>query len=410
MSLRKQVSDFINAESLLSQGSRVIVGLSGGADSVALLALLSELGYECIALHCHFGLRGEEADRDAAHAAKIAARLGAKFEEIRFYAADYARKNRISIEMACRDLRYAEFERLRDNYSAEAIAVGHHREDNIETLLLNLLRGSGLHGLKGMLPKRDHIIRPLLDTPREEIIKYLSERHLDYIVDSSNLNEDFRRNRIRNSVIPALTKAFPDAPEAIGRSLRNLRDCDALYRSLLPERTDSLDGVSSTLLHEWLAPFGFNPTQCRDMLTAESGAVFRSRTHILTICPQKKYYLQEIDTENPRPRLTYRILTPGEQFKPQEGKLYLDAEGLSTDDNWEISPWRKGDRMKPFGMGGYRMVSDIMNELKIPASLRPVTWLLRRNGEILWIIGRRASAHFPITEKTTKIIEISQHP
>lgn len=407
MSLREQISDFINAESLLSRGSRVIVGLSGGADSVALLSLLADLGFECIAVHCHFGLRGAEADRDAAHSAKIARRLGVRFEKVRFDAKGYAREHKISLEMACRDLRYAEFERLREKYDAEAIAVGHHREDNIETLLLNLLRGSGLHGLKGMLPRRERIVRPLLETPRQDILNYLNRQGLPYIVDSTNLSDDFSRNRLRNSVLPALTEAFPDAPAAIGRALRNLRDCDTLYRSLLPKRTDSLRGVCPTLLHEWLEPFGFNSAQCRAMLKAESGATFRSKTHILTICPQGKYDLREADYKIPEPQLTYRILPAGEPFRPQAGRLYLDAEGLAASDDWEISPWQEGDRMKPFGMEGYRMVSDIMNDLKIPASLRRSTWLLRRNGEVLWIIGHRASAHFPVTETTTKIIEIT---
>lgn len=407
MNLLSQIEKFIQRESLLTQGSRVIVGLSGGADSVSLLSILTSLGYECIAVHCHFGLRGEEADHDAAHSESIASGLGIPFKLVKFNTQDYAKKHRLSIEMACRELRYHEFERLRQELDAEAIAVGHHREDNVETMLLNLLRGCGIHGVRGMLPSRDHIVRPLLETPRAELISYLEENNLDYVIDSSNLENDFKRNRLRNIIIPAILDAFPDALTSLSVSIKNLRECDELYSSLLPPRSDSLKGVSSTLLHEWLAPFGFNSAQCRDILSAETGAAFHSKTHYLTICSGNRYELGEISEINTRPKLkveTYPALKP---FNPKNGHLYLDADALPHDMTFELTLWSEGDRMRPFGMNGYRMVADVMNDCGISATARRSTWLLRLGNDILWIVGHRASALYPITDKTENITEIS---
>lgn len=406
MPLAKRISAFIDAESLLSQGSRVIVGLSGGADSVALLALLTELGYNCIAVHCHFGLRGDESDRDLRHSEGIAARLGTQFLSVKFDTMEYVRSNDVSIEMACRELRYAEFERLRVKYDADAIAVGHHREDNIETMFLNLLRGCGLHGVKGMLPKSGHIIRPLLETSKSEILQYLEGKKLPHIVDSSNFQNDFKRNKLRNVIIPAIVSAFPDALKTLSSSLRNLRECDALYSQLLPPRSESLEGVSSTLLHEWLEPFGFNSSQCRSILTAVTGAFFRSETHILTILPSKRYELREIEEKVKKPLITSKTFPANLPFKPQKGHIYFDSALVAESAEWELRLWREGDRIIPFGMKGYRMASDVMRDCGISASKRRETWVLTRNGELIWIVGHRVSSHFAVTENTTEITEL----
>lgn len=406
MRLTERISRFIDAESLLTRGSRVIVGLSGGADSVALLAILTELGFECTAIHCHFGLRGDEADRDSSHAAMIARRLGATFREVRFDTIAHAQSRGISIEMACRELRYAEFERLRIEFEAEAIAVGHHQEDNIETMFLNLLRGCGLHGVRGMLPKNGYIIRPMLETSRSEIIEYLDKNSLPYVVDSTNLQNDYKRNRLRNLIIPAIAEAFPDAPKTLATSLRNLRECDKLYNHLLPPRSESLAGITPTLLHEWLQPFGFNASQCRDILTAETGAEFQTDSYILTIIPNCRYELKPINLPERKPNLKVRTFSASIPFKPQRGHLYLDSALIAEKADWELRLWREGDRIQPFGMNGYRLASDVMRDCGISSTARRHTWVLTRNGELLWIVGHRASNHFAVTTKTAEITEI----
>lgn len=179
MTFTERIARFIADERLLTPAAPVAVALSGGADSSALLAVLRALGYPCIALHCHFGLRGSEADRDLRFSRRLAERLGAEFRFIRFDTRSHMRQRRISVEMACRELRYQWFERVRLETGVQAIAVGHHREDNIETFFLNLLRGSGLHGLRAMLPRRGQIVRPLLNVTRDDILDYLRAEQID---------------------------------------------------------------------------------------------------------------------------------------------------------------------------------------------------------------------------------------
>lgn len=407
MSLQDRVAAFIAAERLLLPGAGVVVGLSGGADSAALLAVLARLGYRLTAVHCHFGLRGAEADRDEAHSRALAARFGAAFRSVRFDTRDYMQRHGVSAEMACRELRYEYFEKVRVEVGADSIAVGHHREDNVETFFLNLLRGSGLHGLRAMMPRRDNIVRPLLETPRAALLEFLSENDIPYVVDSTNAENEFKRNRLRNVVLPLLEHEFPGAGERIAASLRCLRGNDELYRSLLPEFDGRVGGVSPTLLHEWLEPYGFNSDSCRRISSAIAGAVFVSPTHRLTVCPGGRAELEPLDAPAaPKPRLTGRIVARESNFTPRPGVLYLDADAIPADATWLLRPWQPGDRMRPFGMRGSRPVADLLAEAGVSASRRREARVLILGDDIIWVVGVRASALYPVTDSTSKIIEI----
>lgn len=410
MTFAERIGRFITSEHLLEPGARVVVGFSGGADSSALLAVLTELGHECIAAHCHFGLRGAESDRDLEHSRSISSRLGCDFRSIRFPTREYMRRHGVSAEMACRELRYDFFERLRAETGAEAIAVGHHREDNAETFFLNLLRGSGLHGLRAMLPRRGRIIRPLLEVSRTDILSYLSERSLQYIEDSTNASNDFKRNRLRNKVLPLLEAEFPGASEAINRSISLLRANEELYNELIPPMQGNLNGVGRTLLHEWIAPFGFNPSQCADILSASSGARFDSSTHCLTLLPGGRYSLSRKGEEADKPVLTGKIYPRPDHFSPIAGRLYLSADNIDlASARWELRPWQPGDRIRPFGMKGTKPVSDLLAGANVAATDRRNRYVLTLNDQILWIVGIRASALFPVMPSTRNIIEIHHH-
>ncbi len=407
--LSEQVATYIRAERLMAEGAKVVVGLSGGADSVALLSVLSELGYDCLAVHCHFGLRPDEADRDAAHAQHIAQLLGADYQQVVFDTQEYMHTHGVSAEMACRELRYAEFERIRCAVGAEAIAVGHHREDNVETVLLNLLRGSGIHGVRGMLPRAGRIVRPLLNQPKHQVLEHLQQRGLDYVTDSSNLTCDFKRNKLRNQVLPTLLHAFPDAMERLADSIDCLRGCEQLYNSLLPTDLSAIrhSAAPATLAHELLAPYGFNSTQCSQMVTAAAGAEFHAGGNTICVAPDLSLQLIEAQREkDSAPQLTWRQVTREEvNFTPE--RLYLDGAALEGDPHWSIEPWQPGDRMIPYGMRGSRMISDILTDLKVAATLRRRCWLLKRNGQVIWLIGMRSSAHFALTPNSSSIYEIT---
>ena len=236
MEFEKKIEGYIRRHSLLTPGDCVVVGLSGGADSVALLAVLSALGYKCIAAHCNFNLRGDESLRDRDHAIAIADNLAAESRVIDFDTEAYRQGTGESIEIACRSLRYRWFEQLRVRHNAVAIAVGHHREDNVETAMLNMLRGTGIAGMAGIAPKSGHIVRPLLEVTRPEICRYLQQRGLHWVDDSSNASNDYKRNRLRNVVLPTVAREFgPESMASLAASVGNVRQNYELYRTLVDD-------------------------------------------------------------------------------------------------------------------------------------------------------------------------------
>ncbi len=422
---------------LLSGDSVVIVALSGGADSVALLSALCELGYDCIAAHCNFHLRGDESDRDERHAADTARRLGAKYEVIHFDTEAYASAKGISIEMAARELRYEWFERLRQQYGAEAIAVAHHRDDNIETFFLNLLRGTGIAGLTAMSPRRGCIIRPMLDLTRADILSYLQKQNLSYVTDSTNADIQYRRNRLRNVILPLLNEHFPGADEAIAHTIACLQSNEAIYRKAINDASslyfhdnkidlEKLIGEyiePSTLLFELLHPYGFTASQIGDIISSHrnTGSRFLSPTHIAVI--DRGHLL--IDTIN-RTDTTeeYQITLTDDVSEPigiaiskidksefalcpkNSHTLFLDKSVLDGNPTFRLRRWRIGDRIAPFGMRGTKKVSDIFSNARMSALEKQSAWLLTRDDEILWIVGVRASRHFPVTDDSSHIVRL----
>ncbi|MDR0758255.1 MAG: tRNA lysidine(34) synthetase TilS, partial [Tannerella sp.] len=215
---------YIEKHNLLKLTDTVVVGVSGGADSVALLHLLARADYTCVVAHCNFHLRGDESDGDAHFTMQTAGALHFPFHKIDFDTQNHATRNRISIEMAARELRYRWFEQLRAEQHAQAIAVAHHRDDSVETVIHNIVRGTGIRGLTGIHPKNGYIIRPLLPFGRDEILAWLSENQIEYRTDSSNFSDEYTRNFIRMHVLPLLEKLNPSVREAIARTAAHLSD------------------------------------------------------------------------------------------------------------------------------------------------------------------------------------------
>ena len=227
---------YIEKYRLLSEDRPVLVGLSGGADSVALLGVLVRLGYPCIALHCNFHLRGEESDRDEAFACEFAESLEVPFHKIDFDTISYAGERHLSIEMAARELRYAWFEEMRERLGGQATAVAHHRDDNVETVLMNLIRGTGIRGMSGIRPRNGFIVRPLLCVSREDILAWLADQGYAYMVDSTNLSDAYTRNFIRLNVLPLLEEINPSARNTIARSAEHLSAAENICIGTSPER------------------------------------------------------------------------------------------------------------------------------------------------------------------------------
>ena len=235
MNARRTVESFVCDRQLMAPGSRGVVAFSGGPDSVALLHLLHSLGFGCLAVHVNFHLRGSESDRDEAFARQFCEKLNVPCRVVDLYAADQARAEGVSVEMAAREMRYAKFEEIRRAEGLDWIAVGHHADDSLETFFLNFLRGSGLHGLTGIRPVNGRVVRPLLCLSRQDIMDYLEAHGLSYVLDSTNAQAVYRRNRIRLQVLPLLEDIQPSARQTMGRSLAFLAEADALFERELRE-------------------------------------------------------------------------------------------------------------------------------------------------------------------------------
>lgn len=295
--MKNKIVTFINRENLLKRGEKVIVACSGGADSIFLLHILCHLGYDCIAAHCNFHLRGEESDRDENFVKEFCKKENIELTIKSFDTTAYAKDNKQSIEMAARELRYNWFEEVRKKFNASAIAVAHHSDDSIETILLNLLRGTGLKGICGIRPKNGYIVRPLLCVSRAEIEEYLKEHDIQYITDSTNLENEYTRNKIRNIVMPILREINPQIDSIMLSNAENFSAAENIYRTIIEKEKSSAITITDdsyiidlkainrfsepfTLLYECLKDFSFHPATIKTMLTAEGNTTFKTGKHV----------------------------------------------------------------------------------------------------------------------------------
>ena len=434
------VQAYIAQHQLLRPGAPVIVGLSGGADSVALLHILTRLGYPCVAAHCNFHLRNDESDADADFAQQTAEALGLLFRRIDFDTADYARQNGVSTEMAARTLRYEWFETLRRELGAEAIAVAHHRDDNVETVLLNLIRGTGLSGLCGMRPRNGHIVRPLLSVDRHQIVRWLADRHLPFRTDSSNASDVYRRNFVRLRLLPLMEQLNPSVRDAILRMAGHLTDVEAIYRNAIDSHRAhlidadgriSIDALLRTpalqaVLFELLTPYGFTPSQCADIARALSGESGRSfvapggRWHLLKDRLHLILYPADEVSADAFPltlgsELTAPIRLSLEERIVDEAFTISRSPHVATFDADRIAlpltlrRWRAGDSFVPFGMTGRKKLSDYFSDHKFSLLHKAAAWILcDASGRILWIVGHRTDNRFRITSKTRRALIVTQ--
>ena len=434
-----KVERFIQRHGLLTGKRLVLVGLSGGADSVALLGVLVRLGYPCRALHCNFHLRGDESDRDEAFARQFADSLGVPFVKVDFDTRGYAAIHQESIEMAARSLRYRWFEEQRQAFDAEAIVVAHHRDDSVETLLMNLLRGSGIRGLGGIRPRNGQVVRPLLAVSRAEIEEWLQTQGWDYVTDSSNLSDAYTRNFIRLRVLPLLEQLNPAARETIARSAAHLSAAEQLYAYTVEEARKAVfvtaDSLSiealmrypspETLLYEWLRPLGFSRIVVGELfesLTGLSGKQFYSATHQVLKDRDRLYIapLQEPSAWQPieipvatgeltQPlRLSFQLMerTSDFQLERTSDTAYFDAEKLPGRLTLRLP--QTGDWFVPFGMRGRKKLSDFFADQKMNRWEKLRQPLLCAGESIVWVVGRRTDDRFRVGEETKMIFSVKK--
>ncbi len=445
-----QFQAYINRYNLLAEGDKVILALSGGIDSMVLADLLLKAKVEFVAAHCNFHLRGHESDGDDWFVRKFAENRGIQCFVKHFETEKYAAKYGISIEMAARDLRYAWFEQLRQQLGYDKIAVAHHADDQAETFFINLLRGAGLNGLKGMKPQNGVVIRPLLWASREQIRKYAVENHIVWREDHTNVESVYLRNRIRNQLLPVFDELQPKARQGLYKSLEHLSAENELYRSLLKEKlaqiveregeiqrlpysaiSPSAVGPSTgsgtlastfQLLFEWLRQYGFNTDQCHfihEAIGTGIGNQYCSPTHCVVI-GRDDLQLSEINEKTDDEILIQigeeEILSPvhlrfSELEKTADFIIDKSSEVAQLDADKIQFPlilrhWCHGDRFHPLGMKGSKLLSDFFVDQKFTEYQKQNVWLLvSADGEILWVVGYRIDDRFKIVNDTKTVFE-----
>ena len=428
----RRVNKYIEEKRLFALHDRVLVALSGGADSVALLRVLLALGYYCEAAHCNFHLRGEESDRDERFVRKLCGELDVVLHVTHFDTAVYASENHISIEMAAREMRYGWFEQLRKERRMTVIAVAHHRDDSVETFLLNLVRGAGINGLKGITPRNGSVVRPLLEMSREDIVHYLQHLHQEYVTDSTNLQDEYMRNKIRLNVLPMLRGLNPSVSERIAETAARLSDVSLIYNKEMeagkkrvmegPDRIHIARLMAETapaaLLFEILHPLGFNSMQVKDIFrslsVAHSGRrfvsagweVLRDRTELIF---QVRKRDEEMFSEKV-PQLVMETVEAGSGFVIPKDKntACLDADKLVQP--LVVRKWRKGDSFIPFGMKGKKNVSDYLTDRKFSLFQKEKQYVVCSADRIVWLVGERSDDRFRVTEGTKRILIIRLLP
>ena len=450
-SVEQNIIKFIDRESLIARGDRVVIALSGGPDSIFLLHFfhknLERFGIELSACHINHNLRGKESDTDELFCKNICDELGIKYFTASVDVKTLAKKNKMSIEEAARNLRYNELSRIAEENKLNKIATAHNKNDNAETVLLNLFKGTGLSGLSGIPIKRDNIIRPLLCLNKTEIMAYLKENEIEYRIDKSNLQNDFKRNFIRNELVPQIAKEInPSLNEALFNSSQIFRNSDVVLKKHIKTISGKyfsqtaislkvdlklIDDLGIEILGEALKfnlekLFNFSFTyddllKLRDLSENQTGKkvilnknieAYKERGSIIFVRSE----LSEEKSES--------ILKVGHQVSFAGQTIGIDevdnfsitdinneksSEYICGDDLEEefvIRRWKNGDKFKPLGMNNFKKVSDFLNEQHVPANQKKKQLLLINRNNIVWVIGLRIDNRIKYSDKCRRVYKI----
>ena len=421
---RQKVIQYINEKHLFHRSDKILVALSGGADSVALLRVLLLEGYNCVAAHCNFHLRGEESDRDEEFVQNLCRGLDVPLQVIHFDTNGYASRKRISIEMAARELRYEWFEQVRLQIGASVIAVAHHRDDSVETFLLNLVRGTGINGLKGIAAVNGKVVRPLLDVSRDDILAFLADLKQDYVTDSTNLEDEYLRNKLRLNIIPLLKEINPSVCESITETARRLSDVEAVYRrsiqTVCTEVTEregkfSISRITKAVaplavLFELLHPYGFHAVQLKNIyrsLGTESGKLFYSENYVLL---RDRDYLflkrREESKEDQSYTLHQEICQIEDGFEVSRNPELACLDADTVKEPLVLRRWQSGDKFVPFGMHSFKKVRDYLRDRKYSLFEKENQYVVCSGENIVWLVNERTDNRFRVTEKTQRVLKL----
>lgn len=417
------------------EGKKILIACSGGLDSVVLSRLFKELNYNISLAHCNFSLRGKESDEDEKFVISLADKLSIPIFNKKFNTKAYKSKHKLSTQVAARNLRYQWFDEVCKEHSFDFLATGHHLDDDLETFLINLSRGTGLRGLTGIPIINDKIVRPLLNFPRENILLYAKEKKVTWREDSSNQTTDYLRNKLRIEVIPKLKEADQNALNGFQQTQKHLvdsvslvNDYMALIKNLVLIKTEDgfdidvlkLQDLPNTnaLLYELLAPFGFTAwDDIANLLSAQSGKQIFSETHRIVknrtslllvennILPHEEPYLiKESDSIIDTPiNLKIEHVEVISEYLPNI--TYINADKLVYP--LKLRKYMKGDYFFPFGMKGKKKLSKFFKDEKLSLVAKEKIWVLTSENDIVWVVGMRADNRFKVEIQTKKILKIT---
>lgn len=434
----KHIVDTLKHECRLEKPNTLLVAVSGGADSMALLYLLNQTNWPIEAAHCNFQLRGDESEADQLMVENYCKEQAIKLHTVRFETTNYAKENKVSIEMAARELRYSWFDQLIKEKGFEAVLTGHHGNDSIETFFLNLVRGTGVKGLSGIQYRNGNVARPLLTFSRERIIKYCAINNVPYRNDSSNSDTKFLRNKIRHEIIPVLEQMNPlffhtmlnnmehlnEAQYLLDKEVKRFKDevlVEEHGRVLVPISKLNLYNEKKTILFEVLRPYGFNPSIVNDVigvLDGISGKQFFSDTHRLIKDRHNLMVMANEDvgvdhfwvepgiTDSPM-KLEVKVYPKTDEFKFSSDPFLVHIDADLVDVPLLFRKWKVGDYFMPLGMSQFKKVSDFFIDNKFSLDEKEEAWLAVSGEDIVWIAGHRIDERYKITKRTKNILEIN---
>ncbi len=430
---------FIEQHRLCDKQQQIMLAVSGGIDSVVMTDLFCNSGYSCAILHCNFGLRGGESDGDEAFVRTLAAGYEVPVFIKHCETEEYAEDHGISIQMAARELRYAWFEEIAEQDDGHLIATAHNLNDSVETVLLNLSRGTGIKGITGIPLVNEKTIRPLLFATRKEITDYARSRSLQYREDSSNASKKYQRNKIRHDLIPLFEELNPsfirtmrDNIQRFGESytiykehvMRTREEIFAKKENHIEMKVDSIKKLEpiSSWLYELFSEFGFTMDQCLNIekiLDADSGKQFISPTHRLfrdrdtfLLYKTEKFVFERYYIDSPESKAALPFSMDIEVMDRQDLSQVPSSGAIACLDLDRLNfplilrKWQHGDYFYPLGMDQMKKVSDFFIDNKIPVPVKERTWILTSGNKIVWIMGLRIDNRFRITDKTRRVIRM----
>jgi tRNA(Ile)-lysidine synthase len=436
----EQFLNHLSRHGLCTPSNRVLLAVSGGLDSMVMLHLFKKANYPIAVAHCNFQLRGSEAEEDQRFVADACQSLDIPFFSKKFATQAYSKENRLSIQVAARELRYAWFQELMEEKKFDLLATAHHVNDSLETVLLNWIHGSSLEGFAGIPVRNKKVIRPLLFATRSLLSDFASERGIMWRSDSSNDSDDYQRNFIRHQIIPKLKEINPALESTFRHGLKKITgELEFLKNQLEQWKRDHVHqksgqvlidkaallnaSFSDSLLWRVVREYGFNIDQCHDMMEAmqsQSGKKFIGTSHLLTldrehiiISPYDDAYeavtIREKNENVVRGAWEISIIrSKSKDISTNPIIASLDADKIKFPITWRY--WQPGDSFYPLGMENRKKLSDFLIDRKIPLADKNGISVLESDGEIIWVVGHRIDNRYKITPETKAIIKLTVQP